>query len=165
MTLLASDFDDLVRADWQRLVRLATLLVGDQASAEDVVQESCAALFRRWNRMTDLAGAQAYLRTSVVNGSRSVLRHRRVATLARPRLTDPQPPTADEAVLADEDVREVLDALSALPRRQREVIVLRYWAELSEQQIAEVLHISRGSVKSAASRGVSTLSAAVGGIR
>jgi RNA polymerase sigma-70 factor (sigma-E family) len=165
MALLASDFDELVRGDWLRLVRLATLLVGDQASAEDVVQESCTALFRRWDRMTDLAGAHGYLRTSVVNGSRSVLRHRRVATLAQPRLAGPQPPAADDAVLAEEDCREVMVALTALPRRQREVIVLRYWAELSEQQIAEVLHISRGSVKSAASRGVSALSAAVGGIR
>lgn len=163
--LPAAEFDDLVRSGWLRLVRLAMLLVGDEATAEDVVQDACTALYRRWSKMTDLAGANAYLRTCVVNGSRSVLRHRRVATLAAPKLASAPEPPADAAVLADEDCREVMIALDGLPRRQREVIVLRYWADLSEQEIATTLRISRGSVKSAASRGVAALSAAVGGIR
>lgn len=144
------------------LVRLALLLVDDRETAEDVVQDAFAGLHRRWSSLAGEDKALAYLRASVVNGSRSVLRRRR--TVRR----NPQPPldaltaepAEDRALLAAEH-RAVLAAISRLPQRQREVIVLRYWAELTEPQIAAALGISVGAVKSTASRGRDAIAAAL----
>jgi len=138
------------------LVRLALLLVDDLQSAEDVVQDVFAAFVTKAPRLRDQNAALAYLRTSVVNGSRSALRRRRTARgYVPPREVD-QPDPADRAVLADEH-REVLVALARLAPRQREVLVLRYWSGLSEAEIADVLGISRGAVKSTASRAMDAL--------
>jgi RNA polymerase sigma-70 factor (sigma-E family) len=141
------------------LVRLAVLLVDDLPLAEDVVQDAFLGLHRRQAALTDPATALGYLRSSVVNGSRSALRRRRtVRTNARrlqPVPEDVSP--ADHGVLRAADQDEVLRAVRALPPRQREVLVLRYWSELSERQIATTLGISVGSVKSAASRGLDRL--------
>ena len=145
------------------LVRLATLLVDDQAVAEDVVQGAYLGLFRHWRKRDD-AQAIAYLRTSVVNGCRSTLRRRRVdrahlravpddAMAATP---DAAPGPEASIELADQRKR-VLAAVGGLPARQREVLVLRYWAELSEADIAGLLGISPGTVKSSASRGIAAL--------
>ncbi|TWG89988.1 RNA polymerase sigma-70 factor (sigma-E family) [Nocardioides sp. J9] len=145
-------------AHWDRLVRLSVLLVRDQGQAEEVVQDAFVELHRRWERLDDPDRALAYLRQTVVNRSRSALRHRGVVQrhLARQHRVDDAPP-ADEPVLADSRRRSVLDALQRLPRRQREVLALRYYLELSEAEIAETLGISRGAVKSHASRGAATL--------
>jgi RNA polymerase sigma factor (sigma-70 family) len=100
------------------------------------------------------------VRRAVVNRSRSVLRRRRTAD--RYTWPDaPEAPGADSSVLASEEHQRLRRALSQLPRRQREVIVLRYWADLSEAQIAETLGISTGTVKSTASRGLRALEAAL----
>ncbi|WP_278259410.1 sigma-70 family RNA polymerase sigma factor [Nocardioides convexus] len=109
-------------------------------------------------RLEDPERAPAYLRRTVVNRSRSALRHRGVVQrhLARQHRIDEAPP-ADEPVLADSRRRAVLDALQRLPRRQREVLALRYYLDLSESEIAETLGISRGAVKSHASRGSAAL--------
>jgi len=146
------------------MVRLARLLVDDRETAEDVVQDAFAALHRRWASLSTQDAALGYLRTSVVNGSRSTLRRRR--TVRR----NPQPAAdalsaepADGGVLLAEEHREVLAALQKLPARQREVIVLRYWAELPEAQIASALGISLGAVKSSASRGRDAIAAMLGG--
>jgi RNA polymerase sigma-70 factor (sigma-E family) len=138
------------------LVRLAVLLVRDQGTAEDVVQDAFVALHRRWDRLEDRDLALAYLRTCVVNGSRSVLRHRSVVA-RHPASPAPDAPGADTGVLATEQRRVVLDALAALPRRQREVLALRYYLDLPERGIAELLGISQGAVKSHASRGAARL--------
>lgn len=146
------------------MVRLAVLLVDDRESAEDVVQEAFAGLHRRWDALASDAVAVGYLRTSVVNGARSMLRRRRTARKFTPHPLDwTTDEPADASVLLAEEHREVLAALRKLPRRQREVIVLRYWSELTEPQIAEALGISVGSVKSAASRGRDSIAAMLEG--
>ena len=150
--------ETLYVAHWDRLVRLSVLLVRDQGQAEEVVQDAFVELHRRWARLDDPDRAPAYLRQSVVNRSRSALRHRGVVQrhLARQHRVDDAPP-ADEPVLADSRRRTVLDALQQLPRRQREVLALRYYLDLSEAEIAETLGVSRGAVKSHASRGAAAL--------
>jgi RNA polymerase sigma-70 factor (sigma-E family) len=151
---------DLFRAQRLGMVRLAVLLVDDRETAEDVVQDAFAAVHRRWTSLASSDAAVAYLRTCVVNGARSVLRRRRTV---RMRLLEP-PGTAgpaDEDVLAAAEHEAVLGALHRLPRRQREVLVLRYWAELSEAEIAATLGISVGAVKSSASRGRDAVAAAL----
>lgn len=151
------DLDTLYHAHWRYLVRLATLLVDDVASAEDVVQDAFVALHRKAADLRDPDAGLAYLRTSVLNLSRSVIRRRQVARkhlkVAEPEATA----GADHDVLLRDEHRAALDAVRTLPRRQREVLVLRYWSGLSEREIATTLGISAGSVKSAASRGMDTL--------
>jgi len=138
------------------LVRMAVLLVDDQATAEDVVHDAFTHLAARLHRLRDPHAALAYLRTSVVNGARSTLRRRRTARgYAPPQEAEPPGPE-DHLVLAEEH-REVLEALGGLGERQREVLVLRYWSGMSELEIAEACGISRGSVKSTASRALDAL--------
>jgi RNA polymerase sigma-70 factor (sigma-E family) len=139
------------------LVRLALLLVDDLPTAEDVVQDVFAALYRRHGeRLTGLDNPDAYLRTSVVNTSRSVLRRRRTVRAHVPE-REGHAPSAEEPVLLREEHGEVIAALHRLTRRQREVLVLRYWSHLSEAQIADTLSLSRGAVKSTASRALAAL--------
>jgi RNA polymerase sigma-70 factor (sigma-E family) len=147
--------EQLYAAEYAGLVRLGVLLLRDQALAEDVVQDSFVAMHRRWD-LIDPAKAPAYLRQTVVNRSRSALRHRGVTGRHRP---DPVPhgAPADHGVQQAERRTAVLDALAALPRRQREVIVLRHYLDLSEADIAATLGISRGAVKSHASRAAAAL--------
>lgn len=156
----------LFRAQRLAMVRLAVLLVDDRESAEDIVQEAFAALHRHWATLSTDGSALAYLRACVVNGARSALRRRRTARLFALR-GDPSLPAAaaDQRVLLAEDQRQVIAALRRLPQRQREVIVLRYWSELTEPQIAALLRISVGSVKSAASRGRAAIAAHLEGLQ
>jgi RNA polymerase sigma-70 factor (sigma-E family) len=149
--------EQLYAAHYAGLVRMAVLLLRDQGLAEDVVQDSFVAMHGRWHRI-DPAKAPAYLRQTVVNRSRSALRHRSVVARHRP---DPMPDgaPADESVLRTERRARVLDALAALPARQREVLVLRHYLDLSEADIATTLGISRGAVKSHASRAAAALRA------
>ncbi|MEV5879094.1 SigE family RNA polymerase sigma factor [Streptomyces sp. NPDC052101] len=147
------------------LVRLAVLLVDDLPTAEDVVQDAFTALFRRHGRrLASLDDPEAYLRTSVVNGARSVLRRRRTVRAHTPA-PEQHAPAPEEDVLLHEDHREVLVALRTLTRRQREVLVLRYWSHLSEAEIAETLGLSRGAVKSTASRALDALGRRLEGLR
>ncbi|MBD3575872.1 SigE family RNA polymerase sigma factor [Streptomyces sp. KD18] len=148
---------ELYHAHRLGMVRLAVLLVDDLATAEDVVQDAFTALYRRHGEdIAEVDNALGYLRTAVVNTSRSVLRRRRTARAWTP----PAPadvPSAEEHVVLDEAHREVLAALARLTPRRRQVLVLRYWAELSEAEIAATLGISRGAVKSNASRALDAL--------
>jgi RNA polymerase sigma-70 factor (sigma-E family) len=157
------DLHALYNSHWRYLVRLATLLVDDVTSAEDVVQDAFVALHKRSGSLREPEAAVAYLRTSVLNLSRSVIRRRQVARkhlkVAEPEAT----PAADHDVLIRDEHRAALQAVRALPRHQREVLILRYWSDLSEREIAETLGISPGSVKSAASRGMATLHRVLGG--
>ena len=148
--------DDIYRSHRMSMVRLAILLVDDQASAEDVVQEAFAGLFRNWSGLRDNAAAIGYLRTAVVNGSRSMLRRRRTARAYVP----PHPGTersAESLALLTAEHQAVVTALADLAPRQREVLVLRYYGGLSEAEIAEATGLSKGTVKSTASRAVAKL--------
>jgi RNA polymerase sigma-70 factor (sigma-E family) len=141
---------------WHQLVRLATLLTRDASVAEELVQDAFVSLHRRWSSLSDPAAAHGYLRTTVVNNARSALRHRGVEERYRPPGA-PEPAGPEErAVQATEDAR-VLAALRTLSRRQQEVLVLRYYADLSEQDIATTLGLTKGAVKSHAHRGLAAL--------
>jgi len=145
----------LYDAHYVRLVRLAVLLLGDAGRAEEVVQDSFVAIYRDWDRLT-IENVPAYLRTTVVNRSRSALRH--LAVVAKhPPHRPVDKPGADHDVLRGAQRRAVIDAMARLPRRQREVLALRYYLDLSEREIAETLGISPGAVKSHASRGADAL--------
>ncbi|MDQ6657344.1 MAG: SigE family RNA polymerase sigma factor [Actinomycetota bacterium] len=148
--------DELYRSHRMGMVRLAILLVDDISSAEDVVQEAFAGLYKQWSSLRDTRAAIGYLRTAVVNGSRSMLRRRRTARAYTP----PDPGTARSAeslAIMSAEHRAVVEAMAELPPRQREVLVLRYYGGLSEAEIAEATGLSKGTVKSTASRGVAKL--------
>jgi RNA polymerase sigma-70 factor (sigma-E family) len=144
---------DLYNDHRVRLVRLAVLLVDDPTTAEDVVQEAFTGLHRHWSGLRDEAAAVAYLRTAVVNGSRSVLRRRRTARdYVPPHTVNAR--SAESLAMLSAEHQAVVDALATLPPRQREVLVLRYYGGMSEAEIAQATGISRGTVKSTASRGL-----------
>lgn len=147
---------ELYIAHYAGLVRLAALLLRDLAVAEEVVQDAFVALHRRWRKLRDPRAAVAYVRTSVVHNTRSVQRRRAVAA----RHPDDRPldaPSAEHGAMRAVAGDAVVEALRTLPTRQREALVLRYYADLSEADIAEAMSISRGAVKSHTSRGMATL--------
>ncbi len=146
----------LYGAHYRSLVRLATLLLHDVGAAEEVVQDSFVAMHSGWRRLRDPDRAAAYLRQAVVNRSRSRLRHGKVVE-RHPVAPPPDVPSAEHTAMAAVERAEVLRALRALSPRQREAVVLRYYADLSEAQIAEAMGISAGAVKSHASRGLAAL--------
>lgn len=147
----------LYSAYYRPLVRLAVLLVHDIPTAEDVVQDSFIALHAGFRRLRDSDKALAYLRIAVVNRSRSVLRHRIVVDRPAPGIA-PEVPSAEPEQLALIERSAMVSALRALPARQREALVLRYYAGLSEAQIASTMGITRGAVKSHTARAMSSLS-------
>jgi len=153
---------DLFEYHAVRLIRMAVLLLGDQSSAEDVVQDAFLGLYRGASRLRDPANAVAYLRTSVLNGCRSVLRSRKRAWSSLMAAHDPPVWSAESAAMAGEDRREVLRAVTHLPPRQREVLVLRYYLNLSDQEIAADLGVTRGTVASTVSRALAALGRELG---
>ena len=163
-----ADAGPLVTALYQAhgvgLIRLAVVMLGDRPAAEDVVQEAFCGLYRRWDHLDDPGNALRYLRSSVLNGCRSVLRNR-----GRLRLRlgqDPGRPdsveSAESTALVGEEHRAVLAALRRLPDRQREALVLRFYLELSEAEIAQAMGISQGTVKSTVSRALAALGRLLG---
>lgn len=153
-----SRLEQLYDEHYVRLVRLSVLLLGDAGRAEEVVQDAFVAVYQRLERhgASGVADVPAYLRQTVVNRSRSTLRHLRVVDRHAPR-APLDAPGADESVLRDDRRRTVIEALGRLPRRQREVLALRHYLDLSEREIAATLGISQGAVKSHASRGSASL--------
>jgi RNA polymerase sigma-70 factor (sigma-E family) len=143
---------------YRSLVRLAALLVRDVATAEEVVQDSFVAMHTAWRRIRDNDKALSYLRQSVVNRSRSVLRHRVVVDRNAPKPA-PDMPSAEQGALTLLERTAVVTALRSLPPRQREALVLRYYGDLSEAQIASAMGISRGAVKSHTARAIASLRA------
>jgi RNA polymerase sigma-70 factor (sigma-E family) len=151
-----TDFDEFVAAGVDDLLRTAYLIVWDQAEAEDLVQECLLKVARRWPRVRRMQQPRAYARRVLVNlaldGARGRARRRgelESAVAADPIAVDPLPAF---------DVRdELLQALGQLPARQRAVLVLRYFNDLTEAQVAEVLGCPPGTVKSSASRGLARL--------
>lgn len=137
---------------------MAAFILGDRGAAEDVVQDVFIRVHERTARLD--GDPQNYLRSAVINGCRTTLRRWRLIR----RHTEKQgqqsvcpPLTTEEAALLDEDRRRVLGALATLPRRRREVLVLRFYLEMSEAEIAQTLGISPGTVKSTAARGLAAL--------
>lgn len=163
-----ADAGPLVTALYQAhgvgLIRLAVVMLGDRPAAEDVVQEAFCGLYRRWDHLDDPGNALRYLRSSVLNGCRSVLRNR-----GRLRLRLGQGPgrpdnveSAESTALVGEEHRAVLAALRRLPDRQREALVLRFYLEFSEAEIAQAMGISQGTVKSTVSRALAALGRLLG---
>jgi RNA polymerase sigma-70 factor (sigma-E family) len=147
---------EIYTAHYNHLVRLALLLVHDLQTAEEVVQDAFEAMHKAWRRLRDSDKALSYLRQTVVNRSRSVLRHRKVVDLHAPK-SAPDEPSAEHAALALIERSAVISALRLLPVRQKEAIVLRYYADLSEADIAQAMGISRGAVKSHTARAMASL--------
>jgi RNA polymerase sigma-70 factor (sigma-E family) len=141
---------------YRSLVRLAALLVRDVATAEEVVQDSFVAMHGGWHRLRDSEKALSYLRQSVVNRSRSVLRHRVVVDRNAPKPA-PDMPSAEHGAITLLERSAVVAALRTLPPRQREALVLRYYGDLSEAQIAGCMGISKGAVKSHTARAMIAL--------
>nr|WP_255480965.1 sigma-70 family RNA polymerase sigma factor [Quadrisphaera sp. RL12-1S] len=152
--------DDLFAERWTVMVRLAVLLVDDQESAEDVVADAFTSLAGNWHRI-DPDRAVGYLHRSVVNGARSALRRRRTARAWSPPALR-HGPSAEDVALLNTQHRELIEALSTLPPRQREALVLRYWSHLDEAATAEAMGVSRGTVKSTTSRALVALRRRVG---
>jgi RNA polymerase sigma-70 factor (sigma-E family) len=146
----------IYREHYRSLVRLAALLVRDVATAEEVVQDSFVAMHGGWRRLRDSDKALSYLRQSVVNRSRSVLRHRIVVDRNAPKPA-PDMPSAEHGAIALLERSAVVAALRTLPPRQREALVLRYYGDLSEAQIAFAMGISKGAVKSHTARAMIAL--------
>lgn len=152
----AGSFEEFFHATWARLFRTTYAVAGDRAGAEDALQAAYAKAFSTWRRISATEHPEAYVRRMAVN---EVLGTRRRPAFRRERYVDaePDPAPSPEPTLADRDA--VWRAASALPPRQRAVVVLRYYEDLSEAEIAEVLGCSRGTVKSQASDALARLRA------
>ncbi len=137
------------------LIRLAHIMLGNPAVAEDIVQEAFCGLYRRWPHLSDQSRALGYVRSSVLNGCRSARRLR--PTVELQEADQPPAGSAETALLTAEERGEVLRALHGLPDRQREVLTLRFYLDLPDDQIAAAMGIGRGSVRSAAHRGLAAL--------
>jgi RNA polymerase sigma-70 factor (sigma-E family) len=154
----AVDLAALHRDHYRSLVKLASLLVTDVGRCEELAQEAFVALAGRPGGLRDPAKAPAYLRSAVLNGARSL--HRRKDPTGRLRAataTQAGPERPDDAAGRHDDEAAVLAALRTLPHRQQEVLVLRYWLDLPESEIAATLGIGAGTVKTHAARGLAAL--------
>jgi RNA polymerase sigma-70 factor (sigma-E family) len=143
-------------AEYRSLVRMSAVMLGDVGSAEEVVQESFIAVHAAWRGLRDIDKAVHYLRRSVLNRSRSVLRHRAVVDRHTPK-HEPEMPSAEQGAITRLERSAVISALRSLPDRQREVLVLKFYLDLSEEQVAAAMNISTGAVKSHTSRGKAAL--------
>jgi RNA polymerase sigma-70 factor (sigma-E family) len=137
------------------LIRLAYVILSDQQAAEDVVAEAFCRLYQRWDQLSDPGRAHAYVRASVINGCRSVLRRREVR---RRRVIHELPAaSAETAALGSAERDEVIRAVDRLPGRQREALVLRFYLELPDEEIARLMGIRPSSVRSAIRRALHAL--------
>lgn len=154
---------EIYAVHYNQLVRLAVLLVHDVQTAEEVVQDTFETVQLSWDRLLrtgDAERALSYLRQTVMNKSRSVLRHRKVVEMHPPKPA-PDEPSAEYSALTQIERSAVTSALRALPDRQREALVLRYYGDLSEADIAKAMGISRGAVKSHTARAMAALKSAL----
>jgi RNA polymerase sigma-70 factor (sigma-E family) len=151
---------DLFRQHHLELVRLAAILVGEQATAEDVVQDAFERLHRHWPRLREPKDTLGYVRASVINGCRSVHRRAAVARKYAPQLARTGADTGPEDAAADRS--ELLTAMLSLPHRQREVLVLRYYLDLDVAEIARSLQITPSAVRSNCARGLAALGRTLG---
>jgi RNA polymerase sigma factor (sigma-70 family) len=158
----------LYRAHAVGLIRLAVIILGDRGAAEDVAQDAFFGLYRGWPRLGDPDKALPYLRASVLNGCRNVLRQRaRSGRRERSAAVEAGPggfgspggdvESAESVAIVGEEHREVLAAIRMLPGRQREALVLRFFLDMTEEEAARAMGVSKGTVKSATSRAVAAL--------
>jgi RNA polymerase sigma-70 factor (sigma-E family) len=155
-TVAGSEVTALYQAHATGLVRLAMLMLGgDQGAAEDVVQDAFFGLYRRWATLNNPERAIHYARSSVLNGCRDALRKK--ARKIPAALLEPHAESAEARALLGEEHREVLAALRRLPDRQREAVVLRHCLGLTEDEAAQAMKVSRGTIKSTSHRGLAAL--------
>ena len=147
---------EIYLAEYDSLVRMAASLVSDIHTAEEVVQDSFVAAQAAWPQLRDSDKGLAYVRQSVMNRARSVIRRRMVADRHPPK-PEPDVPSAEYSAIAELDRSAVMSALRLLPGRQREVLVLRFYFGLREGQIAATMGISRGTVKAHIRRAMTTM--------
>jgi len=152
------EFAELVHACWASLYRTAYLMLGDRSDAEDLVQTALAKTYANWRRVRSVEAAPGYARTTLVNTAASWFRKK---GWRNERPTEVLPETAS-AAHDPSDRRTVIDALATLPPRQRAVVVLRYYEDLSVGQVAHALGITEGTVKSQTSEALSKLRALLG---
>lgn len=159
VTVPAADpLEALHREHYAALVRLATLVVGDRGVAEQLTQDAFVKLHLRWGGLRRLDRAPAYLRSAVLNAARSHLRRRKVVERYDARRTvTAAVPSPESAALGRADHDRVVAALRRLPGRQREAVVLRYYLDLAEADIAAAMGVSAGSVKTHLHRGLGAL--------
>ena len=146
----------LYDTEYRSLVRMSAVLLGDVASAEEIVQDSFIAVHAAWRGLREIDKGVHYLRRTVMNRSRSLLRHRAVVEKHMPA-SEPDMPSAEHAAIARLQRTAVIAALRTLPTRQREALVLKYYLDLSEEQVAAAMQISQGAVKSHTARGKAAL--------
>jgi RNA polymerase sigma factor (sigma-70 family) len=153
---------DLFRDHWLELVRLALVMVGDLATAEDVVQDAFERLHRGRHGLRKQASGLAYVRSCVLNGCRSVGRRAAAARKYGPRLAEAPGAGPPDVFAAVDDSGVVMAALKSLSRRQREVVVLRYYADLDVSEIARTMEITPGAVRTTLSRALAALACTLG---
>ena len=151
---------DLFREHHLALVRMAMVMVGDPAAAEDVVQDAFERLHQRWPRLREPVDGLAYVRASVLNGCRSLHRRAAIARKYAPQLAGTAAAPGPENATADHS--QLLTAMRSLPRRQREVLVLRYYVDLDVAEIATTLRIAPSAVRSNCTRGLAALGRSLG---
>jgi RNA polymerase sigma-70 factor (sigma-E family) len=151
----------MYNSQYRPLVRMSAMLLGDIGTAEEVVQESFIAVHAAWRRLRDIDKAVPYLRRSVLNRSRSILRHRMVVGRHAPA-REPDMPSAEQGAITQLERSAVIEALRSLPARQREALVLKFYLELTEEEVAAVMKISTGAVKSHTARGKAALRTVLG---
>ncbi len=153
----------LYREHYRSLVRLANLLLNDQGRSEEIVQDAFVEIQLSWGGLRRLDRAPAYLRSAVMNGARSELRHGKVvARFVERRTVSPAAPTPEAGALGAAEHQRVVDALRRLPARQREALALRYYLDLGEREMAEAMGVSPGSVKTHLRRGLAAVTSLLG---
>lgn len=159
-----ADAPDAITALYQAqalsLTRLAHVMLGDKQAAEDVVQEAFCGLYRRWEQLADRSKAPHYLRASVLNGCRTALRRDK----ARRQLADPEGRvvSAEAIALAGEQQRQVMRAVRSLPDRQREALILRFYLDEPDAEIARLMGIRESTVRSTTHRALAALGRLLG---
>jgi RNA polymerase sigma-70 factor (sigma-E family) len=139
------------------LIRLAYLMLGDRPAAEDVVQDAFCNLYRSWDRLADPARALPYVRSCVLNACRSALRRRVVGRRVAPAMYTPPAVSAEAVALGLHERQEVMQAVRRLPGRQREALVLRFYLDLPDQEIAQIMGVQLSTVRSATHRALKAL--------
>ena len=151
------EFREFMRGRWPAMVRLAYGLTGDLGHAEDVAQAAFARAYASWSRVSRTGDPDAYVRRIVINENNSRFRRRRVAESLVDAVPERSGPRAADTADALSDSAALLKALRRLGPRQRAVIVLRFWMDMSEAETAAALDCSVGTVKSQASRALAAL--------
>ena len=151
------EFGDFMRGRWPAMVRLAYGLTGDLGHAEDVAQAAFARAYASWSRVARTGDPDAYVRRIVINENNTRFRRRRVAESLVDAVPEPSGPRSADTADALGDSAALLKALRKLGPRQRAVIVLRFWMDMSEAETAAALDCSVGTVKSQASRALAAL--------